>query len=60
MDIKQAIARVIDGHDLDGPDMTACMRAIMTGGATPAQIAGFLVACGSRARRCPRSPPRRA
>jgi anthranilate phosphoribosyltransferase len=44
MDIKQAIARVIDGHHLDGPDMTACMRAIMTGGATPAQIAGFLVA----------------
>jgi anthranilate phosphoribosyltransferase len=44
MDMKHAIARVIDGHDLDGPDMTACMRAIMTGGATPAQIAGFLVA----------------
>ncbi|MCG6942302.1 MAG: anthranilate phosphoribosyltransferase [Thiohalocapsa sp.] len=44
MDIKQALARVIDGHDLSSADMTACMRTIMTGGATPAQIAGFLVA----------------
>ena len=44
MDIKQAIAQVIDGRDLDATDMTECMRTIMTGGATPAQIAGFLVA----------------
>ncbi|WP_295543515.1 anthranilate phosphoribosyltransferase [uncultured Thiohalocapsa sp.] len=44
MDIKQALARVIDGHDLSADAMTGCMRAIMTGGATPAQIAGFLVA----------------
>jgi anthranilate phosphoribosyltransferase len=44
MDIKQAIARVIDGHDLGAADMTDVMQAIMTGGATPAQIAGFLVA----------------
>jgi len=44
IDIKQALARVIDGHDLSSADMTACMRTIMTGGATPAQIAGFLVA----------------
>ncbi len=44
MDIKNAIARLIDGHDLSGDDMGAVMRAIMTGGATPAQIAGFLVA----------------
>lgn len=43
MDIKQAIARVVDGHDLDHASMTACMDAIMTGQATPAQIAGFLV-----------------
>ncbi len=43
MDIKQAIARVIDRHDLNGDEMTAVMRAIMTGGATPAQIGGFLV-----------------
>ncbi|MCB1924771.1 MAG: anthranilate phosphoribosyltransferase [Gammaproteobacteria bacterium] len=43
MDIKQAIARVIERHDLDADDMTAVMRQIMTGGATPAQIGGFLV-----------------
>jgi len=44
MDIKQALARVIDGHDLTADEMTGCMRAIMTGGTTPAQIAAFLVA----------------
>ncbi len=44
MDIKQAIAKVIDRHDLTGEEMTAVMQAIMGGGATPAQIAGFLVA----------------
>jgi anthranilate phosphoribosyltransferase len=42
--IKQAIARVIDGEDLDADEMSAVMRGIMTGTATPAQIAGFLVA----------------
>lgn len=44
VDIKQAIARAVDGQDLDHPSMTAAMDAIMTGQATPAQIAGFLVA----------------
>ncbi len=44
MEIKQAIARVIDGYDLAADEMSALMRAIMTGAATPAQIAGFLVA----------------
>ena len=44
MDIKQAIARAIDHHDLSSEEMTAAMRVIMTGGATAAQIAGFLVA----------------
>jgi len=44
MDIKQAIAKVIDGRHLDEQEMTATMRAIMTGAATEAQIAGFLVA----------------
>ncbi|TVQ89853.1 MAG: anthranilate phosphoribosyltransferase [Chromatiaceae bacterium] len=44
MDIKQAIARVIEGQDLSAAEMTAVMRQIMTGGATPAQIAGLLVA----------------
>ena len=44
MDIKQAIAKVIERQDLTHPEMTAVMQLIMTGGATPAQIAGFLVA----------------
>jgi anthranilate phosphoribosyltransferase len=44
VDIKAAIARLVDGHDLTAEDMTSAMQAIMTGGATPAQIAGFLVA----------------
>ena len=44
MDIKQAIAKVIERHDLTGEEMTAAMQAIMGGDATPAQIAGFLVA----------------
>lgn len=43
MDMKQAIARVIAGNDLSADEMTAVMRTIMTGGATPAQIGGFLV-----------------
>lgn len=44
LDIKPAIARVIDGQDLTPAQMTAVMRQIMTGAATPAQIAGLLVA----------------
>jgi anthranilate phosphoribosyltransferase len=44
VDIKQAIAKVIERQDLTHPEMTTVMQLIMTGGATPAQIAGFLVA----------------
>lgn len=44
MDIKRAIAKVIDRHDLSGEEMTAVMRVIMGGEATSVQIAGFLVA----------------
>jgi anthranilate phosphoribosyltransferase len=44
MDIKYAIAQAVEGHDLDGGTMTAAMDAIMTGQATAAQVAGFLVA----------------
>ncbi|MBK5937960.1 anthranilate phosphoribosyltransferase [Halochromatium roseum] len=44
MDIKYAIAQAVDGHDLDGETMTIAMDAIMTGQATPAQVAGLLVA----------------
>ena len=44
MDIKQAIARVIERRDLSSDDMTAVMRQIMTGEAEEAQIGAFLVA----------------
>jgi len=43
MDMQQAIRRVIDRRDLSGKEMADVMRTIMTGGATPAQIGGFLV-----------------
>ncbi|MBK1693182.1 anthranilate phosphoribosyltransferase [Chromatium weissei] len=44
MNIKDAIARCLDRQDLGEDDMSAVMRAVMTGGATSAQIAGFLIA----------------
>ncbi len=44
MNIRDAIAQVVDHHDLSLSDMTAVMRQIMAGEATPAQIAGLLVA----------------
>lgn len=43
MDIQTAIKHVIARKDLTADEMTAVMRAIMTGECTPAQIAGFLV-----------------
>ncbi|MGB5325506.1 MAG: anthranilate phosphoribosyltransferase [Pseudomonadales bacterium] len=42
--IQQAIDRVINRQDLDDAEMAMAMQAIMTGEATAAQIAGFLVA----------------
>ncbi len=44
MDIQQAINTVIEGNNLSAEQMTSVMRAVMSGEATPAQIAGFLVA----------------
>ena len=44
MDIKTAIAQVIEKVDLSQEQMVAVMRQIMTGKASPEQIAGFLVA----------------
>ena len=43
MTLPRAIARVVDGGDLSPAEMTDVMRAIMTGGASDAQIAGFLI-----------------
>src|SRR5690606_13431298 len=44
MDIQQAIAQAVERRDLSQDDMVTVVRQIMTGGATSAQIAGFLVA----------------
>jgi len=43
MDMPSAIRAVIERRHLSGEDMRDVMRLIMTGGATPAQIGGFLV-----------------
>ncbi|MCP4128919.1 MAG: anthranilate phosphoribosyltransferase, partial [Gammaproteobacteria bacterium] len=43
MEIQQAIQRVIERHDLSSAEMIEVMRSIMTGGATPSQIGGFLI-----------------
>jgi anthranilate phosphoribosyltransferase len=42
--IKDAIAKLIDGKDLKGVEAYEAMKEIMSGAATPSQIAGFLVA----------------
>ena len=44
MTVQQALARLLDGHDLSRDEARAVMNQIMEGGATPAQIGGFLVA----------------
>ena len=43
MEMQAAIRRLTEHHDLSGDEMTAVMRLIMTGQATPAQIGGFLI-----------------
>ncbi len=44
MNIQQAIQQVLNHQDLALADMQQVMKTIMTGGATDAQIAGFLIA----------------
>jgi anthranilate phosphoribosyltransferase len=41
--MSQAINKVLTRQNLSEEEMTSVMRTIMTGGATPAQIGGFLV-----------------
>ena len=44
MNVQQALAKLLDGHDLSRDPARAVMNEIMGGEATPAQIGGFLVA----------------
>jgi len=44
MDMKQALNAVVGGQNLTEEQMAGVMEIIMTGGATDAQIGGFLVA----------------
>ena len=44
MEMQTALQKLLDKKDLSGSEMQAVMRKIMSGGATPAQIGGFLVA----------------
>ncbi len=44
MDIREALTRVVERQDLSTQDMRTVMQQIMSGGATDAQIGGFLVA----------------
>src|SRR6476619_4740591 len=44
MTVQQALARLLDGHDLSREEARAVMNEVMEGEATPAQIGGFLVA----------------
>jgi len=44
MKIQHALERLLNRGDLSGEEMSAVMRQVMTGEASPAQIGGFLVA----------------
>jgi anthranilate phosphoribosyltransferase len=44
MKVQQALQKLLNGQDLVAEEMHEVMHLIMTGGATDAQIAGFLVA----------------
>ena len=42
--IRDAIAKLVDGHDLTEQEAAACMEEIMSGEATPAQFGAFVTA----------------
>ena len=42
--MKEYLQKVVDGKDLAQTEMTGAFDLIMSGAATPAQIAGFIVA----------------
>jgi len=44
VNVQDALARLLDGHDLSRDEARAVMNQVMEGAATPAQIGGLLVA----------------
>ena len=44
MTVQEALARLLDGHDLSRDEARSVMDEVMSGEATPAQIGGLLVA----------------
>ena len=44
MNIKEAIAKIIERHSLTEKEMENVMEEIMTGAATPAQVSSFITA----------------
>ena len=42
--IREALSKVIEGRDLSAAEVRATMDCVMNGEATPAQVAGWLVA----------------
>ncbi len=42
--IREAIPPLVDRHDLTEAEASACMEELMSGAATPAQVAAFLIA----------------
>jgi anthranilate phosphoribosyltransferase len=44
MSLREALVKVVAGHDLTRDEARAAMRTLVEGDATPAQIAGFAVA----------------
>jgi anthranilate phosphoribosyltransferase len=44
VNVQDALARLLDGHDLSRDEARAVMNDVMAGAATPAQIGGLLVA----------------
>ena len=44
MTLQQALQRLLEGKNLSSSEMQQVMHSIMSGGATPSQIAGFLIA----------------
>ena len=44
MTMQEALARLLDGHDLSRAQARSVMNEVMEGDATPAQIGGLLVA----------------